>query len=112
MTLKSKFYFGALIVLGSAGLLVLLVKIASATVQISAGAEESKRTIQSMPSTNIRLSRPVDPFWSGRPMISGAIRPHAASLKTKRSTTPKTASPKAVLNHASSQMGIPRVHTT
>jgi hypothetical protein len=28
------------------------------------------RTIHSTPSTNIRLSRPVDPFWSGRPMIS------------------------------------------
>ena len=46
MTLKSKFYFGALVVLGSAGLLVLLVKIASAAVQVSAGAEESKSTIQ------------------------------------------------------------------
>ena len=57
MTLKSKFYFGALVVLGSAGLLVLLVKIASATVQISAGAEESKRTIQALalpgPSMNL-----------------------------------------------------------
>ena len=30
MTLKSKFYFGALVFLGSAGLLVFLVKIASA----------------------------------------------------------------------------------
>ena len=34
------------------------------------------RTIQSTPSTNIRLSRPVEPFWSGRPMISGASRSH------------------------------------
>jgi hypothetical protein len=41
------------------------------------------------PSTNIRLLRPVEPFWSGRPMISGTIRCHAASLKTKRSITPK-----------------------
>jgi hypothetical protein len=31
-------------------------------------------------------------------MISGAIRSHAASLKTKRSFTPKTASPKEALN--------------
>src|ERR1700729_3831114 len=53
---------------------------------------EPVRTIHSTPSTNIRLSRPVDPFWSGRPMISGAIRSHAASLKTNRSITPKTAS--------------------
>src|SRR6187431_887441 len=59
---------------------------------------EPVRTIHNTPSTNIRLSRPVEPFWSGRPMISGAIRSHAASLKTKRSFTPKTASPKAVLN--------------
>jgi hypothetical protein len=40
----------------------------------------------------------VEPFWSGRPMISGAIRSHAASLKTSRSITPRTASPKEVLN--------------
>src|SRR6266404_8131348 len=26
------------------------------------------RTIQSTPSTNILLSRPVEPFWSGRPI--------------------------------------------
>ena len=44
---------------------------------------EPVRTIHRTPSTNIRLSRPVEPFWSGRPMISGAIRSHAASLKTK-----------------------------
>ena len=54
---KSKFYFGALVFLGFAGLLVFLVKIASATVQISAGAEESKRTIQALalpgPSMNL-----------------------------------------------------------
>jgi hypothetical protein len=31
-------------------------------------------------------------------MISGAIRSHAASLKTNRSITPKTASSKEVLN--------------
>src|SRR6202034_663480 len=46
---------------------------------------EPVRTIHSTPSTNIRLSRPVEPFWSGRPMINGAIRSHAASLKTNRS---------------------------
>jgi hypothetical protein len=40
------------------------------------------------------LSRPVEPFWSGRPIISGAIRSHAASLKTKRLLTLKTASQK------------------
>src|SRR5258705_5338932 len=59
---------------------------------------EPVRTIHSTPSTNIRLSRPVEPFWSGRPMISGAIRSHAASLKINRSITPKTASQKAALN--------------
>jgi len=59
---------------------------------------EPVRTIPSTPSTNIRLSRPVEPFWSGRPMISGAIRSHAASLKTNRSITPKTTSQKAALN--------------
>src|SRR6266481_236081 len=67
---------------------------------------EPVRTIHSTPSTNIRLSRPVEPFWSGRPIISGAIRSHAASLKTKRSITPKAASQKAALNHASIQKGI------
>src|ERR1700727_2506801 len=55
---------------------------------------EPVRTIHSTPSTNIRLSRPAEPFWSGRPMISGAIRFHAASLKTSRPITPKTASQK------------------
>jgi hypothetical protein len=33
---------------------------------------EPVRTIQSTP-TNIRLSRPVDPHWSGRPMIRPEI---------------------------------------
>ena len=33
-------------------------------------------TIHRTPSTNIRLSRPVEPLWSGRPMISGATRAH------------------------------------
>ena len=56
------------------------------------------RTIQSTPSTNILLSRPVEPFWSGRPIIRGAIRSQATSLKTKRSITPKAASPKEALN--------------
>jgi hypothetical protein len=45
-----------------------------------------------------RVITPVEPFWSSRPIISGAIRSHAASLKTNRSFTPKTASPKAGLN--------------
>ena len=40
---------------------------------------EPVRTIQSTPSTNIRLSRPVDPFWSGRPMIRPDIRSQSAS---------------------------------
>ena len=71
---------------------------------------EPVRTIQSTPSTNILLSRPVEPFWSGRPMISGAIRSHAASLKTNRSITPKAASPKAVLNLICWQKGILKVH--
>src|SRR3981189_1016687 len=43
---------------------------------------EPVRTIHSTPSTNIRLSRPVEPLWSGRPMISGDIRSPAAALKT------------------------------
>ena len=46
-------------------------------------ARENLRTIHSTPSTNIRLSRPVEPFWSGRPIISGAIRSHAASRLPK-----------------------------
>src|SRR6266404_102463 len=62
---------------------------------------------QHTPSTNIRLSRPVEPFWSARPIISGAIRSHAVSLKTKRSFTPKTASRKAALNLICSQKGNP-----
>ncbi len=33
MALKSKFYFGALVFLGAAGLLVFIVKIASASIQ-------------------------------------------------------------------------------
>src|ERR1700688_1839390 len=73
---------------------------------------EPVRTIHSTPSTNIRLSRPVEPFWSGRPMISGAIRAHAASLNTNRSITPKTASQKAALNLICWQKGILRVHRT
>jgi len=40
---------------------------------------EPVRTIQSTPSTNIRLSRPVDPFWSGRRMIRPDIRSQSAS---------------------------------
>src|ERR1700722_19696517 len=50
---------------------------------------EPVRTIHSTPSTNIRLSRPVEPFWSGRPVISGAIRSHAASLKTNSPSHPR-----------------------
>jgi transposase len=73
---------------------------------------EPVRTIHSTPSTNIRLSRPVEPFWSGRPMISGAIRSQAASLSTRRSNTPKATSRKAALNHVMPSSGIPRVHTT
>src|SRR3954470_3752722 len=69
---------------------------------------EPVRTIQSTPSTNIRLSRPVEPFWSGRPMIRPEIRSQSASSNTKRSITPKTASPKAVLNHTSPKPGIPK----
>jgi hypothetical protein len=59
------------------------------------------------PSTNIRLSRPVEAFWSGRRMISSAIPSPAASLKTNRSITPKAASPKAALNLICSQKGNP-----
>jgi len=56
------------------------------------------RTIHRTPSTNMRLSRPVESFWSGRPTISGAIRSDAASVNTRRSITPKANSPKAALN--------------
>jgi hypothetical protein len=62
--------------------------------------------------TNILLSRPVEPFWSGLPMINGDIRSHAASFKTKRSITPKAASPKEALNLICGQKGILRVHRT
>jgi hypothetical protein len=48
MSPKSKFYFGALVFLGFAGLLVFLVKIANASIQVAAGAEESKSTIQAL----------------------------------------------------------------
>ena len=48
MTLKSKFYFGALVFLGFVGLLVFLVKIANASIQVAAGTEESKSTIQAL----------------------------------------------------------------
>ena len=48
MLLKSKFYFGTLVFLGFAGLLVFLVKIANASIQVAAGAEESKSTIQTL----------------------------------------------------------------
>ena len=57
--------------------------------QLSAGEE------------SIGLPRPVAPFWSGRPMINGAIRPHDASLRINRSNTSKAASPKEALNHIS-----------
>jgi hypothetical protein len=55
---------------------------------------EPVRTNQSTPSINILLLRPVEPFWSGRAMISGAIRSHAGSLNIKRFITPKTAAKK------------------
>src|SRR5271157_4327724 len=61
---------------------------------------EPVRTIHNTPSTNIRLSRPVEPFWSGRPIIKPDIRAQSESLNTNRSITPKTDSPKTVLNHA------------
>jgi hypothetical protein len=48
MPLKNKFYFVALVFLGFASLLVFLVKIANATVQVAAGAEESKSVIQAL----------------------------------------------------------------
>jgi hypothetical protein len=57
VSLKSKFYFGALVFLGFAGLLVFLVKIANASVQVVADADESKSTIQALalpgPSMNL-----------------------------------------------------------
>src|SRR5580765_5356374 len=49
---------------------------------------EPVRTIHSTPSTNIRLSRPVEPFWSGRPMIRPEIDCHWSSFNTSRSTLP------------------------
>ena len=57
MSLKSKFYFGALVFLGFAGLLVFLVKIANASVQVVAGADESKSTIQALalPGSSMNL---------------------------------------------------------
>ena len=57
MSLKSKFYFGALVFLGFAGLLVFLVKVANASVQVVADADESKSTVQALalpgPSMNL-----------------------------------------------------------
>jgi hypothetical protein len=57
MSLKSKFYCGALVFLGFAGLLVFLVRIANASVQVVADADESKSTIQALalpgPSMNL-----------------------------------------------------------
>ena len=50
------------------------------------------RTIHKTPSTNMRSSRPVEPFWSGRPMIDGATRFQATSLKINRSIVPEAAS--------------------
>ena len=54
---KSKFYFGSLVFLGFAGLLVFLVKIANASVQVVADADESKTTVQALalpgPSMNL-----------------------------------------------------------
>jgi hypothetical protein len=44
---------------------------------------EPLSTIQSTNSTNNRLSRPVEPFWSGRPMNSGT------SAHTPRHSTSK-----------------------
>ena len=57
MPLKNKFYFVALVFLGFAGLLIFLVKIANATVQVAAGAEESKSVIQALglPSPSMNL---------------------------------------------------------
>jgi hypothetical protein len=57
MPLKNKFYFVALVFLGFAGLLIFLVKIANATVQVAAGAEESKSVIQAfgLPSRSMNL---------------------------------------------------------
>ena len=59
-----------------------------------------------------QIAQTLSEIDSLRPMISGAIRSHAASLKTNRSITPKTASPKAALNLICRLKGIPRVHTT
>lgn len=73
---------------------------------------EPVRTIHRTPSTNMRLLRPVEPRWSGRPMISPEILPHCSSLKTNRSMIPKAASQKTALNHASTDLRIPRVHRT
>jgi hypothetical protein len=47
------------------------------------------RTIHSTPSKNMRLSRPVEPFWSGIPMIRGAIRSHCHRSIPVGSSRPK-----------------------
>jgi hypothetical protein len=41
------------------------------------------RTIQSTPSTNIRVLRPVEPRCPRRPMIRPQIRLHCSSLRTR-----------------------------
>lgn len=56
------------------------------------------RTIHNTASTNIRLSRPVEPFWSGRPMMSDAIRSKALSLSANRSAKSNAIFSKAALN--------------
>src|SRR5260370_27508997 len=56
------------------------------------------RPIQSTPSTNIRLSRPLPPSRSGRPIVSVPILPHGACLKHNHSLHPTTASPKPPYN--------------
>jgi hypothetical protein len=70
------------------------------------------RTSHSTPSTNMRLSRPVEPGASGRPRIRPDIRAHCASLSTRRSIAPKATPEKPALNHSPAQRGTPSVHRT
>jgi hypothetical protein len=45
-------------------------------------------------------------------MMSPEILSHCSSLNNSRSMMPNAASPKAALNHVSTDLRIPRVHTT
>ena len=52
-----------------------------------------------------------EPFWSGRPIIGGAIRSHAMSLNVNRSIGPEAAAWEEALDHVQDRRGNPGVLT-